>query len=200
MLTDEMRERKELLLERRRRREPFCGPHGASGHHWLVEFYSGSKSYFYMDEMPKYRGVLEFTQCQNASLTVPLKLNHLNATHLSQCTIRTKGSVSGIELTRVTDSRIFITGSTPIIQVDLCSSIDLYFSMELAAEVKIVHASNHDIRVIVDGICTNLNSSIFSADQQVSFFHKGQWQSVLSQTIKEHGYLDLSVVEKIKSK
>ena len=199
MITEEMIQRKERIIERRRNREPFCGPLGNSGRHWLVEYYAGAKSYFYIDELSKYRGVLEFTQCEDASLTVVKKLNHLNATHLKRCTIRTKGAITGIELTRVEDSRVFIQGSQQVVQVDLCSNVELYFeSTELASEVKIVHASNTDLCVFVGEICTNLNSSMFSADQQVSFYRDGRWQSLLSQSLKEHGYLDLNVVEQIK--
>ena len=198
IITEEMRERKAETLERRRRGEAFCG--SDNGKMWLIENFgisTGAKSYFYMDEMRRFASSLEVTRCSQASVTLPNKGNFLNCNNLDRCTVRIlAGLISGMEVTRVTKSRVFVSGVS-VIQIDLCEAVDVYFpNAEQARKCKLVHANNVDLRVFVGDIGYELPTSIFSGDQQVSVFspETGSYINVLSSSVKESGYLDLNAI------
>ena len=199
VITEQMRERKAAVVERRRRGEAYCGSENG-GKTWIVEGYNtGAKSYFYLDDLKRYGSSLEVARCSHASVTLPNKINHLNATNLHGCTIRiNKGLISGVELTRVSTSRVFLSGVS-VCQVDLCDKVDFFFpNAEEARKCKIVHANNVDIRIFVEEMGFELPTSLFSGDQQISFFspETGSFQNVLSAKVKESGYLDLNALDR----
>lgn len=162
-----------------------------------MEGFVDAPHWFYLDEIER-RHSIEFTRCANVTVTIPKWFNHLNGTNLNKATIRIeRGLISGVELTRCTDSRIFISGTCHVLQIDLCDSIAIHFaSDEQARRTKIVHASSVNITVFINKVQYPLNASLFHGDQQVSFYKDGHWNSVLSQDIKNEsrGYLDLTAV------
>ena len=153
-----------------------------------------SPSHHYLDQM-ELSNSLYVAKCSYVHISIPKKINHLNAVGLSDCRIRVRqGCISGIELTRCSNVVIFIRGPCQTLQIDLCTNVEVRLADEEAASAcKIVHASNKDIRVWVKERDLGLQSSLLG-DQVISKIEKGsELVSIQTSAIKHEtrGYLDL---------
>lgn len=142
-----------------------------------------------------------FTRSANSILTIPCKLNHVNAVNLDRCTLRLRnGAVSGVELTRLRDSRIILRGHVATLQIDLCEDLTIEFnSRQEAAVCVIVHASNAgSLKVTIKGEeSVFLLPSLITGEQQATFLNdEGQWSHCATAAIKHRrGYLELTALK-----
>jgi hypothetical protein len=138
------------------------------------------------------------TRSSSTSLTLPEKMNHLNAVNNDDCTIRIrKGLISGAEMTRCKRTRLFVRGHVATVQIDLCESVSLHFdSITDAENCIIVHSSNSGgIAVHIKDHETTFIETSLLGDQQATVLTPVGWKSVLTATIKhKRGYLDLDAV------